>query len=176
MKLTTLAACVAACALLSAPAFAQSPPQTTGIPPAHETLSAADFVNNVVMRGMFDVQAARLAEQKGDQSDKIFAQREVSNDTKMTSDIKSMASSEKINASIPTSLTSEYQQRIARLQKLSGKQFDEVYANDQLRDHENLTALLDRYAKNGDNTALKQWASKTLPEVKQQLSEAAKLG
>jgi putative membrane protein len=80
-----------------------------------------------------------------------------------------------VNASIPTGLTNEYQQRIDRLQKLSGNQFDEAYANEMLRNHENLNALIDQYAKNGDNTELKQWASKTVPEVKQQLSEAAKL-
>ena len=124
---------------------------------------------------MFDVQAARLAEQKGDRSDKTFAQREVSNHTKMMDDLKSLVNSQKINASIPTGLTTEYQQRIDQLQKLSGKQFDEAYNNEALRNHDNLTALLDQYAKTGDNTPLKQWASKTVPEVKQQLSEAAKL-
>jgi putative membrane protein len=183
MTLTRFAAVAAACAFVGAPAFAQSPaaphnqsiPQTTGVAPANERLSANDFVNNIVVRSMFDIQAARLAEQKGDRSDKTFAQREISNHTKMMDDLKSMVNSQKINASIPTGLTTEYQQRIDQLQKLSGKQFDEAYNNEALRNHDNLTALLDQYAKNGDNTPLKQWASKTVPEVKQQLSEAAKL-
>ena len=77
------------------------------------------------MRDMFDVQASRLVEQKGDQSDKSFAQREVSNDTKMINNLKSMVDSRKVNATLPTNLKSEYQQRIDRLQELSGKQFDE---------------------------------------------------
>jgi len=183
MKLTILAALAAACAFVGAPSFAQSPAtpqskspsQTAAVASAYEKISAADFVNNIVMRNMFDVQAARLAEQKGDQSHKTFAQREISNHTKMTDDLKAMAKSKKINASIPTGLTTEYQQRIDRLQKLSGKQFDEAYGNEVLRNHENLNALLDRYAKNGDNTELKQWASKTVPEVRQQLAAAAEL-
>ena len=124
---------------------------------------------------MFDVQAARLAEQKGDQNDKTFAGREISNHTKMTNDLKSIVDSKKLNAAVPTALTSEYQQRIDRLQKLSGKPFDEAYGNEALRSHENLAALFDRYAKSGDNAQLKQWALKTVPEVKQQLSDAAKL-
>jgi predicted outer membrane protein len=116
---------------------------TTGVAPANETISAADFVNNIVTRNMFDVQAARLAEQKGDQSDKTFAQREISNHTRMTDDLKSIVNSQKVNANIPTSLTSECQQRIDRLQKRSGKQFDEAYGNEELRNHENLTALFE---------------------------------
>jgi putative membrane protein len=182
MKLTTLALLAATCAPLSAPAFAQSPAapqnksrlQTAAIAPQEKT-SAANFVNNIVMRDMFDVQAARLAEHKGDQSDMRFAQREVSNHTKMTEDLKSMVDSRKVNATIPTNLASEYQQRIDHLQQLSGKQFDEAYGNEMLRNHENLNALLDRYARNGDNTELKLWAAKTDPEVKQQLSKAEKL-
>ena len=141
MTLTRFAAVAAACAFVGAPAFAQSPaaphnqsiPQTTGVAPANERLSANDFVNNIVVRSMFDVQAARLAEQKGDRSDKTFAQREISNHTKMMDDLKSMVNSQKINASIPTGLTTEYQQRIDRLQKLSGKQFDEAYNNEALQ-------------------------------------------
>jgi putative membrane protein len=184
MKLTTLLLALAtAGALVSATAFAQSPAirhsqaasQTAAVAPGPGSISAADFVNNVVMRNMFDVQAARIAELKGDQSDKTFAQREISNHTKMTDDLKVMVNSKKINASIPTGLTSEYQQRIDRLQTLSGTQFDEAYGNEVLRNHENLNALLDQYAKNGDNGELKQWASNTVPEVRQQLAAAAKL-
>lgn len=82
---------------------------------------------------MFDIQAARLAEQKGDQSDKRFAQREIANHTKMTDDLKPMVDSKNVNTSIPAALTNKYQQRIDRLQKLSGKQFDEANGDEMLR-------------------------------------------
>jgi putative membrane protein len=179
MKLTTIALATA-CALLSAPAFAQTPspstlPQTTGVAPANAAISTPDFVNKVAMGDMWDVRAARLAEQKGDRSDKTFAQGEITHHTKLTDDLKSMVDSGKVHATIPTGWDNEHQQRFDRLEKLSGKQFDEAYNRDETQNHQNMVTWLQRYAQNGDNAELKQWASKTLPEVKQHLTDAEKL-
>jgi putative membrane protein len=65
-----------ACALLSAPAFAQSQtaPSTTGA--TIGTVPTRYLVPHVIMANMFDVQLARLAEQKGDSADKTFAQQD----------------------------------------------------------------------------------------------------
>jgi len=181
MKLTTIALATA-CALFGAPAFAQSQtpspttlPQTTGVAPANATISTPDFVNKIVMGDMWDVRAARLAEQKGDNSDKSFARREITDHTKLTDGLTAMVNSGKVHASIPTGLDSEHQQRLDQLGKLSGKQFDEAYNRDESQNHENMVTWLQQYTQNGDNADLKQWASKTLPEVRQHLTNAEKL-
>lgn len=178
MKLMTVA--VATCALLSAPVFAQAPtqtnpPRTTGAAPANSAISTSDFINRMAIGDMFDVQSARLAEQKGERIEKTFAQREVTDHTKFTDDIKGMVNSGKVHASVPTGLDSEHQQRMDQLQKLSGKQFDEAYNRDEVQNHENMATVLQQYAQNGDNSDLKQWASKILPEVRQHLTNAEKL-
>jgi putative membrane protein len=168
-----------ACALLTAPAFAQTPtnPQTqapartTGVAPATATIATPDFINRVIMSDMFDVQSARIAEQKGDSSDRNFARREAVDHPKATEDLKAMVNSGKIkDTSIPTALDSEHQQRLDRLQKLSGKQFDEAYKSDELQNHQNMVSLLEQYSRNGNNADLRQWASKTLPEMKEHLN------
>jgi putative membrane protein len=178
MKLLTVA--VATCALLSAPVLAQAPPQTnsprtTGTAPANSAISTSNFIDRMVIGDMFDVQAARLAERKGESSEKTFAQREVTDHTKFTGDIKGMVNSGKVHASVPTGLDSEYQQKMGELQKLSGKQFDQAYNRDEVQNHENMGTLLLQYAQNGDNSDLKQWASKVLPEVRQHLTKAENL-
>lgn len=183
MKLTiTLAT---ACALMSAPVFAQTPsqtnqpqtnaPQTTGVAPANAAISTPNFVNRIVMSDMFDVQAGRLAEQRGDSSDTSFARGEVNYHTKLGDEIKNMVNSGKVHASIASALDREYQQKLDQLRKLSSKQFGDAYKKDQVQNHETLVMTLQQYAQNGDNPELKQWASKTLPEVKQHLTNAEKL-
>jgi putative membrane protein len=86
-----------------------------------------------------------------------------------------MVNSGEAHASVPTGLDSEHQQKMDQLQKLSGRQFDEAYNRDEVQNHENMGTLLLQYAQNGDNSDLKQWASKVLPEVRQHLANAEKL-
>jgi putative membrane protein len=129
----------------------------------------------MVIGDMFDVQSARLAEQKGGSGEKTFAQREVTDHTKFTGDIKGMVNSGKVRAGIPTGLDSEHQRKMDQLQELSGKQFDQAYNRDEVQNHENMGTLLLQYAQNGDNSDLKQWASKVLPEVRQHLTNAERL-
>jgi putative membrane protein len=178
MKLLTVA--VVTYAFLSAPAFAQAPPQTkpprtTGAAPANSTISTSNFIDRMVIGDMFDVEAARLAEQKGESGEKTFAQREVNDHTKFTGEVKGMVNSGKVHASVPIGLDSEHQQMLDQLEKLSGKQFDQAYNRDEVQNHENMGTLLLRYAQNGDNSDLKQWASKVLPEVRQHLTNAENL-
>jgi putative membrane protein len=135
----------------------------------------SDFINGMVIGDMFDVQSARLAEQKGERGEKTFAQQEGTDHTKFTGDIKGMVNSGKVHASVPTGLDSEHQQNMDQLQKLSGKPFDEAYNRDEVQNHENMATLLLRYAQNGDNSDLKRWASRVEPEVKQHLTNAEKL-
>jgi putative membrane protein len=173
MKLTL--ALATACALLSVPAFAQSQTtpqpqprsQTTGVAPATARISTPDFVDRVIMSDMFDVQAAKIAEQKGDSSDRNFARRESVDHSKWTDELKGMVSAGKVkNANIPTALDSEQRQRLDQLQKLSGKQFDEAYKRDATQNHEKLVSLLDEYSSNGDNNEVRQWVSKILPGIR----------
>jgi hypothetical protein len=71
MKLTF--ALATACALLSAPAFAQSqtPPQpetlsqTSGFAPAVASISTPEFFNRAIMSDIFYTKAAKMTEQKG---------------------------------------------------------------------------------------------------------------
>jgi putative membrane protein len=185
MKLTI--ALATACALFTVPALAQTPnvPPSTGAPsktaapttgtPASGTISTRDFVNQVAMDNMFDVQAARMAEQKGDNPDKSFAKREITDHDKSANNLKTLVMSGKVNANIPTGLDSEYQQKVDALGKLSGKQFDTAFNKDMVQSHRNEIALVEQYTRGGDNADLKHWASTNLTELRDHLKNADKL-
>jgi putative membrane protein len=176
MKITFVLA--ATCILLSAPAFAQSTttPHITGPAPTNTTTSTPEFVSKAILSNMFVVQSARLAGQKGDSQERNFARQDVPDHTKAMDDLKMMVNTGKVNAQIPTALDSEHQQKFAELQNLWGKSFDEAYSKDQLQAYRNEIGLFEHYAQNGDNAALRQWATKMLPDLKNHLIYAEMLG
>ena len=126
MKLIT--ALATTCALLSAPAFAQSAttPRTTGATPTSPTISTPDFVNKAIESNMFDVREARMAEQKGDSGDRSFARPDVLGHTKLIDDLKMMVNAGKVNAKIPSAVDGDQQAKLDELGHLWGKSFDDA--------------------------------------------------
>ena len=169
MKLTI--ALATTCALLSAPAFAQSAttPPTTGTTPTRPTISTSEFVYKAIESNMFDVRAARIAAWKG--AHENYARRDV-HDTKVTDDLKMMVNTGKMNAKIPDALDNDRHAKLDELGKLWGHSFDDAYNRDQRESYQNEIGLFRQYAKNGDNPALRQWATKMLPGLESHLIAA----
>jgi putative membrane protein len=138
--------------------------------------STTDFVQKVAMSDMYEVEAGKIANQKG-QSPLVkgFGQMMVDAHSKTTEELTGIVASEKIKADLPTKLDSKHQKLIDDLNAASGEDFDKTYAKQQVDGHDEAVRLFDRYAKSGDNAALKQFAQKTLPVIQDHLAEAKKL-
>ncbi len=119
--------------------------------------------------------SSRLAERHGDRTDRKFAEHMVADHTKLSDQLKSLVTSGKVKADLPTALDADHQQKLDELRKLTGRQFDDAYNRAQLDGHQEAVALFEQYAANGDNADLKQWASQTLPRLKEHLSMAGRL-
>lgn len=179
-----------ACALLAAPAFAQSPSSQPS-PPANAASqdtqpqpsqgaaepapSTADFVKKAAISDMFEIQSSHLALEKHAKGDRRFARTMIHDHSHTTAQLKRLVNSGKVKASLPTALDSEHQQLLDQLSKESGGQFDKDYDKAQLDGHKQAVAMFESYAKSGDNPALKRWAAKTLPLLQEHLSMAEKL-
>jgi putative membrane protein len=165
-------------ALLSVPAFAQctTAPHTTGAPLTGTTISTPEFVKKAVLSDMLDDQAARLAEQRGDSTEQNFARQVVLDHTKATNALKTMVSTGKVSAGIPTAFDCEHQQKLTKLETLWGQSFDDAFSGGLLQRDQNEISLFEHYAQIGDNAALRQWATKMLPELKSHLVYAEILG
>jgi len=166
------------CALLSVPAFAQSAtaPHATGATLAGATISTSDFVKKAILSKMFNDQAARLAEQKGDSTEQNFARQVAFDHAKTINVLKTMVDTGKVSADIPTTFDHEHQQKLTALQNLWGQSFDDAYSRDLLQSDQNEISLFEHYAQNGNNAALRDWAAKMLPELKSHLVYAQLLG
>jgi putative membrane protein len=198
------------CALMAAPAYAQSNPnpispdnnaaaisnssgsnsgatarigmdktgttETTGAAPATAPPSSQEFVDKVAITNMFEIQAGQLAEQKAkSQQDKTFAKKMIHDHRAAENKLKTLVGGSKVAASLPTALDSDHREKLTQLRNLTGAQFDKAYNKMQQTGHKAAVMLLQEYAKNGDNAALKQWAKNTLPTIKTHLNMAEKL-
>jgi putative membrane protein len=164
------------CLLLAGPALAQSVGEKTGV---NSTLgiapTTADFVKEVAISDMFEIQSSTLAQDKGNAPEKSFASQMVTDHTKTSTELKGLVSSGKVKADLPTALDSSHQSKLDKLKSESGKDFSSDFDSDQVSAHKDAVSLFQRYAKGGDNPDLKDWAGKTLPALQHHLDMAQKL-
>ncbi|WP_313196097.1 DUF4142 domain-containing protein [Shinella zoogloeoides] len=162
--------------LISSAAFAQSTAETTGvnsalnIPPKTE-----DFVKEVSMSDIFEIESSKLALQKGNATTKAFAQQMIDAHEKTTSELKGLIDGGKVSAPAATGMSDGQKKSFDELKDLSGKDFDEAYQDDQEDAHEDAVDVFKRYASEGDNADLKAWADKTLPALEHHLKMAEDL-
>jgi putative membrane protein len=165
------------CVFLASPAFAQSIGEKTGVNSVLGVApTTADFVKEVAISDMFELDSNKLAEQKGNAQEKTFARQMVTDHTKTSTELKSMVSSGKVKAELPTTLDSAHQSKLDKLTSASGKDFSSDFDSYQVSAHKDAVSLFERYAKGGDNSELKDWAGKTLPALQHHLEMAQDLG
>jgi putative membrane protein len=135
-----------------------------------------DFVQKVAMSDMYEVQAGKIASEKG-QSDAVkqFAQQMVDAHTKTTEELTGIVKTKNIKADLPAKLDAKHQKLIDDLNNASAQDFDKTYASQQVDAHQEAVNLFKKYASQGDDADVKQFAEKTLPTIEQHLEEAKKL-
>jgi putative membrane protein len=168
---------VLGCILLASPALAQSVGEKTGINSALGVApTTADFVKEVAISDMFELESNKLAEQKGNAQEKSFAQQMVTDHTKTSKDLKGLVSSGKVKAELPTAIDSSHQSKLDKLRDASGKDFSSAFNSYQVNAHKDAVSMFERYANGGDNAELKDWVGKTLPTLRHHLEMAEELG
>lgn len=170
-------AILAAAALsIASPALAQSVGEKSGI---NSTLgvapTTADFVNEVAISDMFELQSNKLGEERGNALEKTFAAMMVKDHTKTSDELKAMVKSGDVKAELPTQLDSGHQSKLDKLGGYKGDDFTSEFASQQVSAHKDAVNLFERYAKGGDNPKLKDWAGKTLPALHHHLEMAQAL-
>jgi putative membrane protein len=174
MKRILMAAALLAAASAT-PAFAQSAGEKTGV---NSALGIApkteDFIKEAAMSDMLEIEAAKVAQQKGDADDKKFADMMITDHTKTGTELKSLTPAD-LKAAIPASLDASYQKKVDKLRDTKPEDFASEYDSMQVSAHKDAVSLFERYAKGGDNAALKDWAGKTLPALRHHLDMAQKL-
>jgi putative membrane protein len=174
MKKTIL---VLATLLMAGPALAQSVGEKTGVNSAlGVSPSTGDFVKQVAISDLFEIESNRLGQQKGSAEEKAFATQMMADHTKTSTELKSLISGGKVKADLPDALDSSHQSKLDKLKGASGDDFSTQFNSMQVDAHKDAVDLFERYSKGGDNAELKAWAGKTLPALEHHLEMAQNLG
>jgi putative membrane protein len=141
---------------------------------AHSALSDAQFAKSAAQGGMAEVKMGQLAQEKSAaDSVRKFAQRMVEDHTKAGDELRSAAAKE--NISLPNDLAARDRATYDSLSKLSGAAFDRAYARYMVKDHQEDVAEFSKEATSGQNESIKDFATQTLPTLKDHLKEALEM-
>ena len=138
---------------------------------ASANLSADDksFLSTAADAGLAQLELAKLALEKSDRADiKMFAHQVMTDRQKANQDLRQLAAQKKV--AFPSDLTLRDKAEKARLQLLSGNQFDDAYITAAI-DHG--TRDMKTYRKESDagmDSDVRQFASKNLPIVREHLA------
>jgi putative membrane protein len=167
---------LAAATALTGAAYAQSLGERTGVNSMlGVTPSTVDFVKQAATSDMLEIEAAKIAQQKGNDEEKKFAQQMITDHTKISNELKGMVKDGEVKAELPTMLDSSAQSKLDKLRAATSQNFAGIYDPMQVDAHKDAVSLFDRYAKSGDNTKLKNWAGQTLPTLKHHLAMAQQM-
>jgi putative membrane protein len=173
MKSILLALAVAGA--LTSTVLAQSVSEKTGV---NSVLGVApkteDFIKEAAMSDMLEIEAAKIAQQKGNADEKKFAETMITDHTKTSSELKGRVSGE-MKSAIPAALDDASQKKLGKLRDTKPDGFASEYDPMQVSAHKEAVDLFERYAKGGEDAKLKDWAGKTLPALQHHLEMAQTL-
>jgi putative membrane protein len=162
------------CMFICVPVWAQSAGERTGANAAlGVTPKAADFVTEAAASDMFEIQSSKLAASKTQGELRTFANQMVTDHTKTTTELMPIAKQAQIIP--PARMSSAQQGKLDKLRAANGKDFTNLYIDDQVSAHKDAISLFQRYGSGGDNPQLKGWAMNTLPALQEHLNMAQRL-
>ena len=139
----------------------------------------AKFMKEAAVGGMFEVEAGKVAAQKGTSDEvKAFGQRMVDDHGKGNAELMQLADSKGVK--LPAALDRKSKSSLDKLNKASAADFDRMYIDMMVKDHKGDIKAFVNESKKGKDDDVKAFAAKTLPTLRDHLKMAqdmqAKMG
>jgi putative membrane protein len=153
-----------------------------------------EFVEEMMMDGMAEVQLGKLASDHAQHADvKKFAQMMVRDHSKAGDELKQITAQNHLNVQPPSQLDEKHRELMDRLSKLHGAEFDREYMKAMVDGHQDVLDGMQSRVDNklfgterdrqvtpdkSDNPAeysVNAWAAKTLPIVREHLDRAKQI-
>jgi putative membrane protein len=132
------------------------------------------FVKKALEGGMAEVQLGQLAAEKGSSDDvKQFGQTMVTDHTKLGDQMKLVAAQLGVNP--PASVSKKDKELMAKLQNLSGPEFDKAYIMAMVKDHKKDAEDFKSEAQQTQNPTVKQAADQGSQVIDQHLDMIEKI-
>lgn len=139
-----------------------------------QPLTAQEFVKTVSADNLAEIDLGRLALKHASSEDvKHFARRIVDDHGKANSELNKIADTKRITPA--AEMDKKHRALMDRLMTLKGADFDHEFMKHMVDDHKEAVALFEREAKDGQDPQLREFASKTLPTLREHLKMARKI-
>jgi len=139
---------------------------TTGMQKKDLSMKDRQFLMKAASGGVTEVRAAQMAVDKAQNEQlKTAAQRILDDHQRANDQLKAIAAQHDI--ALPTEPSSEDRQSLQKLQRASGAEFDRVYKSELMKDHEKDIAEFQRAAREVQDPQLREFATNTLPVLRQ---------
>jgi putative membrane protein len=140
--------------------------------PAEAPLATADFIAAAAASDMYEIEAGKLAADKGStQAIKDFGTMLQTDHKSSTDQLKADAA--EVPSTMPVAeMTAEQKDMIDALKAASGADFDKAFLDQQVTAHTKALAMLNAYAAGGEADPIKQFATKVTPVVQGHLDKA----
>jgi putative membrane protein len=136
----------------------------------HDTM----FMREAAAASLAEIQAGQIALRKASSAQvKQMAQRIIDDHTRANAQLMSIAQRKQVT--LPTAPMPMQKQEAEHLDTLSGASFDQAYAQAMVQDHRKAIKLFGMESQNGSDPDLKQFASTTLPALKQHMQMAEQI-
>jgi putative membrane protein len=134
-----------------------------------------EWVQDQLADGDAEVKLGRLAQERGASADvRAFGAMMVEKHTMAGTELKRIAT--RRNVAPKPDAHDDHDDLFDRLSKLSGEEFDRVYLDAMVDEHKDaIEALEDKSGAKDEHADVIEWATKTLPAVKQHLERAKSL-
>jgi len=129
------------------------------------------FIKEAAQGGMAEVMLGKMADEKGVHVEvRKFGEMMVNDHSRANKQLKELATEKGVR--LPTEVGPQHKALAARLEKLSGSEFDRTYMQEMVKDHEKDVKEFQKEAESGRDVDIKKWASKTLPTLQMHLKMA----
>lgn len=158
------------------PAAAPTSPAQPAVPPVSAdtatvagTTAPKDFIQQAYLANEFGVAAAQVAlKTSTDAEVKSAAQTLLTDGTATRQEMIKAIQGSTADMHFDQAWPQEYKQKLADLQSVTGKDFDQKYVELQGAELDKATALFSSYASSATDTSTKTFASATLPKLQAQ--------
>lgn len=154
--------------------------ETTGAPASTGSygpglIATPVFLEQAAESDMYEIAASRLALGKSKSADiKDYAGQMIEAHEATSAELKTLVAAGKL-AAPPSTLDAKRRRMIDDLAKADGEKFDKLYLDQQTGAHREALGLMNSYAANGDEDALKRFADATKPKIQHHLDMASTL-
>jgi putative membrane protein len=173
MKITTVATALAIAVAGYAVTWAQMPSRPAQSPAPTAQIPAHEYVQKAAWSDMFEIQSAQIAGARfHDSRIQQYARMMIDDHTKSTTQLTTIVSKLNIVAPLPYALDPEHGTQVERLRAAPGRDFDRLYLNTQIDEHQKALQLHRNYVQFGDTPTLKEFANTMIPVVQLHLDQA----